>query len=350
MQVLDESDASSGGMVLVRHRPMRAVVIAGSFGALLSVVPLFIAPGVDAARFATFVVLALASAALVFLGRGQRQRIPLVSKPSGLVWGDELLPPPAHVTLSGNGTEEPPAYQALVGWADGRQRVALERDEPGPLLRDACTLARRLGLALRPGWGLERHFSEAAFLEEWESLGGDSASAEAAPGAADLALWPVQQKVATLCLAGGAFVPVVTVILARSPDRAVTPGALELVLTALTALVGIVLGVLFLGLRRRIALAPQGIQSSLVFFGRVLGGPRTLGPKATRAFAVAPDQRFVRHILFRTSAGPVSIASDPEGAARWVAADAPSERLAPELPLVTSARYSRPDRPARLRS
>ena len=350
MQVLDETSASSGGVVLVRHRPARAVVVAGSFGGLLALVPLFIAPGVDAVRFLTFVVLATASAALVFLGRGRTQRIPLVSKPSGLVWGDEPLPPPAYVALSGNGTEEPPSYQALIGWSDGRQRVALERNEPGPLLRDALTLARRLGLAVRPGWGLERHFSEVAFVDAWESAGGDLGRAEAARGPADLTIWPAQQKTATICLAGGVFVPIVTVFLARSPDRAVTPSALELVLTALLSVVGLVLGVLFFGLRRRIELTPRGIQSSLVFFGRVLGKSRTLGPKAARAFAVAPDQRFVRHVLFATSTGPVSIASDPDGAERLVAADAASERLAPELPLVTSARYSRPDRPARLRS
>ena len=350
MQVLDENSASSGGVDLVRRRPARAVVIVGGFGAILALVPLFIAPGVDAARFATFVVLATASAALVFLGRRRFERIPLVSKSGGLVWGDEPLPPPAYVALSGNRNEEPPSYQALIGWSDGRQRVALERNEPGPLLRDALTLARRLGLDVRPGWGLERHFSETSFAQAWESSERDLGPAETKRGPVDLAIWPLQQKTAATCLAGGVFVPVVTVFLARSPDRSVTPSTLELVLTALLASVAIALGVLFFGLRRRIELTPRGIQSSFVFFGRVLGKSRTVGPQATRAFAVAPDQRFVRHVLFATSTGPVSIASDPDGAERLVAVDSPSERLAPELPLVTSARYSRPDRPARLRS
>ncbi|HEX6276541.1 MAG TPA: hypothetical protein VFZ53_26045 [Polyangiaceae bacterium] len=352
MRTLEENGGPPGGIVLVEHRPLRAVTVAGLFAALLALVPLTIAPGIEPLRLLTFGVLAAASVAFVRLGWSRPERTLLVPKDGALRWGAEELPKPIGVALDGDGNEEPPLYQALVRFSDGSTRVALERADPGLVLRDALVLARRLGVELRPGWGLERHFPETEFLAAWETACLEVPDALAARGAVDLSLWPVQRKTAAACLAAGLFVPLVTLGLARSPARSVSPSALELWLTALSSLVGIALGALFFGLRRRVTSTGGRLRTSLVLFGTSLGNERELGPAVRRAFAVAPDASFARHVLFPTNRGPLSIPADPEGAERLAArALEPSlgERAAPAA-RVTSARYRSPDRPARLRS
>jgi hypothetical protein len=351
MRTLDEKGAPASGIVLVLRRPVRAVTIAGGFAALLSLVPLTIAPGIEPLRLLTFAVLAAASVALVRLGRSKVERTVLVPKDEALLWGAEELPSPVCVVLGGDGDAEPPQYRASVRFSDGRERAALEQSDPAPVLRDAFELARRLGVELRPGWGLERDFSPSGFAGAWESAAREAPDATSR-AAVDLALWPVQKKTAAICLAAGVFVPLVTLVLARSPERSVSPSALELWLTALSSLVGIALGTLFFGLRRRVTSSGGRIRTSLVLFGTSLGTETELGLAARRAFAVAPDARFVRHVIFPASGGPLSIAADPEGA-MLLAARSLEPSLAERAPppaLVTSARYPSPDRSARLRS
>jgi hypothetical protein len=355
MQTLDEKSPSSEGAVLVRRRPTRAVALAGVFAGLLAFVPLYIAPGIEPLRVATFLVLATASVALVRLGRSRSrpERTVVVRRPDGLVWGAESLPLPSHVALGGDGTEEPPVYRALVVWADGRERVALESSEPGPLLRDALALARRLELDLRPGWGLEQHFPAAGFVAAWERAAAEARSnGHARAASVDLPLWPVQRKTAAICLASGFFVLLVTAGLARSPERSASPSALELVLTALSAAIGLALGAAFFGLRRRTTLSGDRLRATITWYGRPVGDETDLGAVAPRAFGVTPDGAFVRHVLFVSAGGPISLVADAESAERLTARAAdpsPPERLSPPR-ATTSPRYSRPDRPARLRS
>src|SRR6185295_7929372 len=143
--------------------------------------------------------LAASGGALVFLGWSRPRRVELVMKQGGVTWGGEPLPPPAYVALGGGSTEEPPAYRALVGWNDGRERVALERDDPAGVLRDAVELAARLGLELRPGWGLERHFPATPFASAWESAASESPEGGVtATGPVDLPLWPIQRRSAAI--------------------------------------------------------------------------------------------------------------------------------------------------------
>lgn len=355
MQVLDDGNAAPGELTLIRRRPTRAVTLAGAYGGLLSLVPLFIAPGLEPIRMFSSAVLFSAGAALVILGRSRPERLVVAQKPGILVWDGESLPAPESVTLRGDPTEEPPVYRAVVTWADGRERVALEGSEPGPVLKDALELGRRLGLSVRPAWGLERHFSATDFATEWKR------TSAAAPGTAhlptvDLPLWPVQRHVAAICIASGIFVPVFTATLAHAPERTATASALELWLTGLSAAFVLALGVYLSGIRRRVEASENGIRTMRVFFGSVLGKPNELGPAAARAFAVTPTGAFVRHVVFATRSGPISLPADTEGAERLTArilapevSDVP-EALEPELPLVTSARYRGPDRPARLRS
>src|SRR5688572_9333299 len=103
MWVLDQKHS---GIVLVRQRPARAVTLAGFLGAIVSLVPLVVAPDPGPLRFFSFAVLALTSGALVFLGWSRPKRIELVQKTGGLTWGDEPLPPPSYVLLSGDSTED----------------------------------------------------------------------------------------------------------------------------------------------------------------------------------------------------------------------------------------------------
>jgi hypothetical protein len=347
-------DQKHSGVVLVRRRPARAVTLAGFLGAILSLVPLVVAPEPGAVRFLSFAVLALTSGALVYLGWSRPRRVELVQKTGGLAWGDEPLPPPSYVLLSGDSIEEPPAYQALIGWDDGRKRLALERDEPAELLGDAVELARRLGLELRPGWGLEQYFPAAGFAAAWERGGADSPeSGPASTGPVDLPLWPLQRRAAAITFVAGLFVLVVTASLIRSPHRSAEPSALSLMLPVLAAGLTVVIGAVLLGIRRRIELGASGIASTTVVFGVASSKRGVLGPAAKRAFGVAPDRGPVRHVIFATASGPLSVAADPDTAARLSAQleRAPTNQALPvELPLATSARYSSPDRPARLRS
>jgi hypothetical protein len=351
MWVLDQKHS---GIVLVRRMPARAATLAGFLGALLSLVPLVIAPEPGPVRFLSFAALALTSGALVYLGWSRPKRVELVQKTGGLTWGDEPLPPPSYVLLGGDSTEEPPAYQALIGWDDGRTRLALERDEPAEVLGDAVELARRLGLELRPGWGLERRLPSVGFAAAWESGVADSPKIGAAStGPVDLPLWPLQRRAAAITFVAGLFVLVVTASLIRSPHRSAEPGALSLALPVLAAGLTVVIGAVLLGIRRRIELGESGIASTTVVFGFAWSGSAVLGPPAARAFGVAPDRGPVRHVLFATSSGPLSVAADPD-TARELAAHlekaTTNQALPAELPLATSARYSSPDRPARLRS
>jgi hypothetical protein len=301
----------------------------------------------------TFALLAVSSMGLVVLGRPRRERVELALKQGGLTWGAEPLPPPAYMTLGGDPTEEPPRYVALVGWADGRERVALEGGEPGPVLADAIELARRFELELRPGWRLDRHFPE-ALGQAWERAATEPPGSGASKtGPVDLPLWPAQRRVAATTLVAGVFVLVSTAVFARSPDRTTGPSSLELALPILAACATIALGAVFWGMRRRIELSERGIDSGLVLFGVPLGKVIRLGPRVAQAFAVAPDDGPVRHVLFATPSGPVSVIADPEGAEQLVShteRTTASERPPAELPLATSARYRGPDRPARLRS
>ena len=345
--------APAPSIVLVRRRPTRAVALSAVVGGALSLVPLVIAPDPGLPRLLTFALLAASSVGLVVLGRTRPERVELARKQGGLAWGAEPLPPPAVVALRGDATEEPPRYVALVGWADGRERVALEGDEPGPVLADALELARRLELELRPGWGLERHFPE-ALDQAWERATSDPPGSGASKtGPVDLPLWPAQRRVAATTLIAGAFVLISTAVFIRAPERTAGPSPLEVVLPVLAACLTITLGAVFWGMRRRIVLSERGIDSGLVLFGFPLGKVIRLGPRAAQAFAVAPDDGPVRHVLFATSSGPFSVIADPEAAAKLVSRAgrvAASERPQAELPLATSARYRGPDRPARLRS
>jgi hypothetical protein len=330
---------------------MRACGLAAVFAALLSIFPLVIAPGIQPSRVVTFLILASASAALAWLGWSRTERIELARRPDGLQWGRELLPEPACLALSGAANEEPPLYRAVMGWADGSERVVLERSEPGSVLREAFTAARVLEVELRPGWGLEQHFSQDDFARAWERASTEPSGGAARAAPVDLTLWPVQRKTAAICVAAGVFVPVVTAFLARSPYRSVSPSALELWLTGLSSAAGIALGVLFFALRRRVALEDGRFLSTLVLFGRPIGSGVDLGAAPVRVFSVAPDGAFARHVLFAMPEGPVSVPADPEGAERLVRG---VDTVAPEplaaSPRVTSRRYPRPDRPARLRS
>jgi hypothetical protein len=124
----------------------------------------------------------------------------------------------------------------------------------------------------------------------------------------------------------------------------------------------IALGTAFWGMRRRIELSADGIDSTLVLFGVPLGKPARLGPTPAPVYAVSPDEGSVRHVLIAAPSGPASLVADRESAERLVSRatqSAASERApmgasvgapAAELPLATSARYRGPDRPARLRS
>lgn len=339
-------------IVLLCRRPTRAVILSAVVAALLAVVPLVIAPQPGLLRLFTFALLALSSAALVYLGWARPERVELERRTGGLTWGAEPLPPPSHVALAGDGTEEPPRYVALVVWPDGHERVALEGDEPGPVLADALELARRLELEVRPGWGLERHFS-AAFGPAWERARSDPPNGAAAKtGSVELPLWPAQRRVGGTTLVAGVFVLISTVVFIRSPERTIGPSPLELVLPGLAATVVIALGAFFWGVRRRVEVSGDGIDASLVLFGVPLGKATRLAPIAP-AFAVSPDDGPVRHVLLATPSGPVSMIADRDGAERLVSRapqSAPPERLQAELPLATSARYRGPDRPARLRS
>ena len=318
------------------------MTLAGFLGAILSLVPLVIAPEPGPVRFLSFAVLALTSGALVYLGWSRPKRIELVQKTGGLTWGDEPLPPPSYVLLSGDSTEEPPAYQALIGWDDGRKRLALERDEPAEVLGDALELARRLGLELRPGWGLERHLPAAGLAVAWESIVAASPERGAAStGPVDLPLWPLQRRAAAITFVAGVFVLVVTASLVRSPHRSAEPSALSLTLPVLAAGLTVVIGAVLLGIRRRIELAANGIASTTVVFGFASSRSSVLGPAAVRAFGVAPDRGAVRHVLFATSSGPLSVAADPETARELSARlERASTNQAPsaDLPLATSAR------------
>jgi hypothetical protein len=339
MWVLDQKHS---GIVLVRQRPARAVTLAGFLGAILSLVPLFVAPEPGPVRFLSFAVLALTSGALVFLGWSRPKRIELVQKTGGLSWGDEPLPPPSYVLLSGDSTEEPPAYQALIGWEDGRKRLALERDEPAEVLGDAIELARRLGLELRPGWGLEQHLPAVGFTAAWKSIvTGSPESGAASSAPVDLPLWPLQRRAAGITFVAGLFVLVVTASLIRSPHRSAEPSALSLMLPVLAAGLTVVIGAVLLGIRRRIELGANGIASTTVVFGYASSRRSVLGPAAVKAFGVAPDRGAVRHVLFATSSGPLSVAADPDSA-RVLSARlerARTNQTPPaELPLATSAR------------
>ncbi len=348
-----DQQGRAASVVLVRHRPARAVTLSAVVAALLSAVPLVIAPAPGLFRLLTFALLALSCVALAYLGRARPERVELTLKAGGLTWGGEPLPPPSHVTLAGDGTEEPPHYLALLGWADGRERVALEGDEPGPVLAGALELARRFELEVRPGWGLERHFP-AALGPAWESVTSDPpTSGLEKTGSVELPLWPAQRRVAGTTLVAGVFVLISTVVFVRSPERTIGPSALELALPGLAAGLTIALGAVFWGMRRRIELSAGGIEASVTLFGVPLGKTRRLGPTTAPAFAVSPDDGPIRHVLLATPSGPVSVIADPEGAERFVsraAEAAASERPEAELPLATSARYRGPDRPARLRS
>jgi hypothetical protein len=352
MQVLEEKSSSTDELAFVRGRPTRAVTLAGVYGVLLSLVPLFIAPGLGPVRLLSSAVLLGVGAALLVLGRSRLERFVVVQKPGIVVWADETLPAPSHVALRGDETEEPPLYRAVVVWSDGRERVAAEGSEPGPVLKSAFEVSRRLGIELRPGWGLEGRFAATDFAAAWERASSQT-HVVARPMAVDLPLWPVQRHVAGVCLATGLFVPLFTAVVARAPERTATASALELWLTGLSAAFALALGVYFAGIRRRVELAGGSIRATPVFFGSVVGKPNELAPAPTAAFAVTPNGGFVRHVVFATPRGPISLPTDAEGADRLAApalGPAASERAEPELPLVTSARYRGPDRPARLRS
>jgi hypothetical protein len=341
--------------VLVQRRPMRAVTLAGVVGALLSLVPLFIAPQPGPLRIVCFAVLALASLSLAFLGRARSERTELTKSPSGLSWGGEALPLPAYVSLEGDLTEDPPLYRAVVFWHDGRRRVALERDEPGPVLADALALTKRLELELRPGWGLERHFGATGLAEAWASSaeGDPSFSKATSPSHVDVAPWHAQRRVAGTTFVAGVFVLVSTAVFIRSPERSIGPSTLELALPVLAACFAIVLGAILFGVKRRIELSPAGIDATTLLYGVPIGARTRLASGVARAFAVAPDGGPARHVLFATTSGPASIAAHSEGA-DWLVArilhPAQSKPPAAPRPVATSARYRGPDRPARLRS
>jgi hypothetical protein len=334
---------------------MRAVTLAGVVGALFSLVPLLIAPDPSPLRIACFAVLASASLALVYLGWARPERVEISKLSSGLDWGGERLPPPTYVALEGDRTEDPPLYRAVVCWDDGERRVALERDEPGPVLADALTLSKRLGLELRPGWGLERHFSGNSLVEAWQSaVPGEPPLGTGMPAShVEVAVWHAQRRVAGTTLVAGVFVLASTVVFARSPERSVSPNALEIALPLLAACFAVALGGILFGLRRRIELSSSGVEGSMLLYGISLGPKTRIASGVTRAFAVAPDRGPARHVLFAASTGPASVAAYSEGA-DWLVERtlnrAASKPTPVERPLATSARYRGPDRPARLRS
>ena len=339
--------------VLVRRRPLRGVALASVGGIRLSLGPLFIAPDPTPLRLACFAVLAVASVSLAYLGWARPERVEVRRVPSGISWGGETLPAPAHVALDGDPTEEPPLYRAVVCFSDGTRRVALERDEPGPVLADAFELSKRLELDLVPGWGLERHCSANGLFAAWQGAVEGAPSSATHASVAEVSVWHAQRRVAGTTFVAGVFVLVSTAVFARSPDRSVGPSTLEIVLPVLAACFGIVLGTILFGMRRRIEHSSGDIDGTLLLYGIPIGQKTRLGSGVTRAFAVAPDRGPARHVLFATPSGPTSVAAPSEGADAlvWpILHPAPSKPPAVERPRATSARYRGPDRPARLRS
>jgi len=335
---------------------MRAVTLVGVVGTLLSLVPLLIAPDPGLLRLVCFAVLALASLSLVFLGWARPDRVEIVKGASGVNWGGETLPVPAYVVLDGDRTEDPPLYQAVVCWDDGMRRVVLERAEPGPVLADALALAKRLELDLRPGWGLERHFSATGLTEGWASAAASEPSIATSTSPShhvDVQPWHAQRRVAGTTFVAGVFVLVSTAMFMRSAERSIGPSTLELALPVLAACFAVVLGAILFGTRRRIELSSAGIDATTLLYGFPIGSRTRLASGVARAFAVAPDRGPSRHVLFAATSGPASVAAHPEGA-DWLVArilhPAPSKPAPPARPLATSARYRGPDRPARLRS
>jgi hypothetical protein len=339
--------------VVVRRRTVRAVTLSGALALVLAVVPLVIAPDLGTTQILASLCFALAGAALVFLGRSRLEPSEIKRTDGGITWGDEPLPPPAFVALDGRSLEDPPAYQAFVVWSDGRRRVLLEHSEPSLVLEDALLFAERLELELRPGWGLEEHLPETG-----SSLAFREALARGAPngvtGASDLPAFTMQKRPAQITLVAGAFVVVEALFLARSPARLVVPGTFALALAGIAAMLPLAVGSMLLGLRRRVEVSRRGIESTSVLFGMQLKRRVLSSFAPSRVFGVSPDGGPVRHLLFATAGGPLSVAADYESVRRLVvaadelaAADAPRPRAALGA---TSARYRGPDRPARLRS
>ena len=334
---------------------MRAVTLAGVVGAILSLVPLLIAPDPGFLRFVCFAVLALASLSLVFLWWARPERVEITRGPSGFSWAGQSLPSPTHVALEGDATEDPPLYRAVICWPDGGRRVVLERDEPGPVLAEALELSKRLELDLRPGWGLERHFSATGLTEAWASAGAFEPSLEKVTPEShvDITAWHAQRRVGGTTFVAGVFVLVSTTVFIRSPERSVGPSSLELALPVLAACFAIVLGAILLGVRRRVEFSAAGVDVMTLLYGFPVGPKTRVASGVARAFAVAPDRGPVRHVLFATSSGPVSLTADAEGA-DWLVArvvhPAPSKPPVAPRSRPTSARYRGPDRPARLRS
>ncbi|HEX6765810.1 MAG TPA: hypothetical protein VF103_10045, partial [Polyangiaceae bacterium] len=335
-------DRSSSGVVVVRRHPTRAVTLSGTLAFVLAVVPLVIAPELGATQILASLCFALAGAALFYLGRSRREPSELRRTDGGIAWGDEPLPPPAFLALDGKSLEDPPTYQAFVVWSDGQRRLALEHTEPSVVLEDALLVAERLELELRPGWGLEDHLPETG-----PALLFREALARGAPngvtGASDLPAFPMQKRPALVTLVAGAFVVVETVFLARSPARLVVPSSFALALAGIAAMFPLAVGSMLLGLRRRVEVSRHGIESTSVLFGMPLKRRVLAGVAPSRVFGVSPDGGPVRHLLFATAGGSLSVAADDESIRRLVSpADEPATRDGPRARAelgATSARY-----------
>lgn len=277
---------------LVERRPRQPVALAGVLFLALAALPLVNDGPVTALRGLTTVALIVGAVLCFFLGLPLVRRLPLPARSSV-----------QRLVLAGTTDIEGYAVEAVA--AVGERRIVLSGADPARVLADALALSTELGVALEPGWGLDRDA-----LELLRSPAGAPLLDQ--PLELSHRIVPDQAIGAGTSLWAAAFIPGASVVLGVSPARPnLTPTTLALVLPALTALYALVVGLWLLGLRESVTIAKGRLTRRRRWFNRPLGTPvESTGLVAL--YAVAPLGGASRHLLAATPAGPVALPSDPQ--------------------------------------
>jgi hypothetical protein len=287
------------GMVLVRLSPAKPSVIAGGLFGALATVPILSGTTLSGPRLVTTLALSTVAAALVWLGRPMRRKLPL---PVELQKGRHTAT--TRIELGGSDS-----YQARLARGDGSSTLLFERNEPAGVIRDVLSLTARHSVSVRPAWGL----TDVAWAVVAQLPSAGRERPLESPVVAEC--WPLQRQrtAAYTTLWAGLFVLVVAFIMAVSPYRSgITPSALSVLLPALTALYVLVVGLWLLGLRERLTLQSSGVERATFWFGRPLGQVKATPARVHAAFTVAPKSVSIRHVVVATGNGPLAFAVDPE--------------------------------------
>ncbi|HLV66286.1 MAG TPA: hypothetical protein VKY73_10765 [Polyangiaceae bacterium] len=277
-----------GSVTVELESPIAVAVLLVPLIAVVTGLPWVYAESSPFGRLATTLVGSAALVALLLAVRAVRREI--------------AVPEGALLELENAATGEDDRYRVVLD--QGTSRVLLlDHGDPARALSELQEIVRATRATVRPGWGLTAEDLEPDGAPEEVALQPLELTAPCAPG----------QVRAGIAACGGALFVLLMFLSALRTGFEVHVHALSIVLPALSVLVVAAVGILVLGVRRRVTITPRGLRVERLVFGHATLELELSRAELVSACATAPGTRAC-HVLLTTRSGPRSIALGDEAA------------------------------------